>query len=149
MKYKKNTFFYFLFIGLLGILIVFYNTKTITHKVINKNQFNVKALSAEKYIIPYLKKNNHLPNYYITKNEARKLGWKPEKGNLCEVIPNKVIGGDYFNNRQQKLPNKKGRKWFEADLNYTCGNRGTDRVIFSNDGLIFVTYDHYKSFILK
>ncbi|MCI5801214.1 MAG: hypothetical protein MR014_03355 [Oscillospiraceae bacterium] len=31
-------------------------------------------------------------------------------------------------------------------MNYTWGFRGTDRILFFNDGLIFVTYDHYLTF---
>lgn len=149
MNTKKNTFFYFLLIGLLGISIIFFNTKSIIHKVINTNQFDIKELSSEKNIILFLKKHKHLPDYYITENEAYKLGWNPEKDNLCEVIPGKVIGGNAFNNRSQKLPAKTGRKWFEADINYTCGNKEANKVLFSNDGLIFVSYDHCKSFIQK
>ena len=82
---------------------------------------------------------------YITKSEARKQGWVPEKGNLCDVLPNKAIGGDIFGNREKKLP--KGKIYYEADVNYTCGNRNTDRIIFTPNGEVWLTKDHYKTFV--
>lgn len=107
---------------------------------------NVDELTKESVVIPYIKKHGELPEYYITKSEAKQKGWVPSKGNLCEVAPGKAIGGDVWTNRQKSLPVKSGRKYFEADLNYKCGNRNADRVVFSNDGLVFVTFDHYRSF---
>ncbi len=145
MKLKNQSLFYSLLIGALLIIAVVFSYRN-SNKQLNTEQFNVKHLSSEQIVIPYLKENHRLPDYYITKKEARRAGWKPEKGNLCEVLPGKIIGGDIFTNRQNAVPDKKGRKWFEADLDYNCGNRGANRVIFSNDGLIFVTYDHYNTF---
>lgn len=52
-----------------------------------------------------------------------------------------------YKNRNGKLPSKNGRVWYEADINYTGGYRNDDRILFSNDGLIFVTYDHYETFL--
>ena len=53
-----------------------------------------------------------------------------------------------YHNRDGHLPSSAGRIWYEADINYDSkiGYRGTDRILFSNDGLIFVTYDHYHTF---
>ena len=45
------------------------------------------------------------------------------------------------------IPDKKGRIWYEADVDYESGHRNTKRIVFSNDGLIFITYDHYQTFI--
>ena len=145
MKIKKQSFFYSLLFGILLIiaLILSYNIST---KSLNIDQFNTERLSSEAIVLNYIKKHHSIPNYYITRTEARKAGWKPEKGNLCKILPGKIIGGDSFKNRENKIPTKKGRQWWEADLNYKCGMRGTDRIVFSNDGLIFVTYDHYKTF---
>lgn len=106
----------------------------------------ISKLTAESVVVQYLKQNKRLPAYYLTKNEARKSGWIPSEGNLCTVLPGKAIGGDYFGNREGSLPEKTGRKYFEADINYNCGRRTTDRIIYSNDGLIYVTKDHYKTF---
>ena len=107
---------------------------------------NIDELTQENIVIPYIKKHGELPDYYITKSEAKSLGWVPSKGNLCEIAPGKAIGGDIWTNRQKSLPTKSGRKYYEADLNYNCGNRNADRVVFSNDGLVFVTHDHYRNF---
>ena len=82
-----------------------------------------------------------------TKGEAKRHGWVAIKGNLYKVLPNKMIfGGEYYNDNG-KLPSKNGRVWYEADINYKGGYRNDERILFSNDGLIFVTYDHYKTFI--
>lgn len=113
----------------------------------NNNSSNqIDELTNDEIVVKYLKEHGELPDYYITKSEAKSLGWVPSKGNLCEVAPGKAIGGDIWTNRQKSLPTKSGRKYFEADLNYHCGNRNADRVVFSNDGLVFVTFDHYRSF---
>ena len=113
----------------------------------NNNSSNqIDELTNDEIVVKYLKEHGELPEYYITKSEAKSLGWVPSKGNLCEVAPGKAIGGDIWTNRQKSLPTKSGRKYFEADLNYNCGNRNADRVVFSNDGLVFVTHDHYRNF---
>ncbi|MEE1198142.1 MAG: ribonuclease domain-containing protein [Acutalibacteraceae bacterium] len=87
-----------------------------------------------------------LPKRYITKKEAKKLGWKPILTNLHQVTNNGIIGGDIYKNKNGKLPSADGRIWYEADINYTGGMRNSSRVIYSNDGLVFVTYDHYFTF---
>ena len=112
----------------------------------NDSSNKIDELTNDEIVVKYLKEHAELPDYYITKSEAKSLGWVPSKGNLCEVAPGKAIGGDIWTNRQKSLPTKSGRKYFEADLNYNCGNRNADRVVFSNDGLVFVTFDHYRSF---
>ena len=113
----------------------------------NNNSSNqIDELTNDEIVVKYLKEHGELPEYYITKSEAKSLGWVPSKGNLCEVAPGRAIGGDIWTNRQKSLPTKSGRRYFETDLNYNCGNRNADRVVFSNDGLVFVTFDHYRSF---
>ncbi len=88
-----------------------------------------------------------LPSYYLTKDEARDMGWDSKEGNLHEAIPGRMIGGDLFWNNEVKLPDAPGRVWHEADVNYTYGYRGRHRIYYSNDGLIFMSYDHFKTFI--
>ncbi|MCI3936917.1 ribonuclease N [Chryseobacterium aahli] len=105
---------------------------------------SIDELTKENTVINYVKQNHQLPDYYITKNEAKKAGWNPSQGNLCEVLPEKAIGGDYFGNREGKLP--KGVKYFEADVNYSCGNRNGDRIVFTKNGEVYLTKNHYKSF---
>lgn len=90
--------------------------------------------------------NGKLPDYYYTKEEAKICGWKRSENNLAEVLPGKMIFGGIHNNRKSKLPHKEGRIWYEADINYEKGGRNSERIVFSNDGLIFATYDHYKTF---
>lgn len=87
-----------------------------------------------------------LPDNYITYNEAKSHGWIPKFGNLDEVLPGKSIGGDIFSNNEGKLPQKYDRIWYEADFDYISGYRNNSRILYSNDGLIFVTYDHYQTF---
>lgn len=112
----------------------------------NEAPGSVDALTKEAVVVPYVKKNGRLPDYYLTKQEARQQGWIAAEGNLCAVLPGRAIGGDRFSNREKTLPEKKGRNWYEADINYHCGRRNADRLLFSNDGLVFITKDHYKTF---
>ena len=91
--------------------------------------------------------SGRLPNYYITKKEARKLGWKNWLGNLGRVAPRKMLGGDIYKNDDGKLPDAPGRIWYEADINYSGGYRERERIVYSNDGLIFVSYTHYTTFV--
>lgn len=94
----------------------------------------------------YIHTYGRLPQNFITKNEAKKLGWVASKGNLDEVAPGKSIGGDRFSNYQKILPEADGRTWTECDINFDGGYRGAERIAFSNDGLIYYSYDHYESF---
>ncbi|SIT24844.1 ribonuclease [Chryseobacterium ureilyticum] len=107
-------------------------------------QASIDQLTEEKTVISYVKQNHRLPDYYITKGEARKQGWNPSQGNLCDVLPGKAIGGDKFGNREGKLPD--GEKYFEADVNYQCGGRNADRIIYTKNGEVYLTKNHYKSF---
>ena len=95
------------------------------------------------YLIAY----GHLPPNFITKQEARAAGW--QGGALEPYCPGKCIGGDRFANREGQLPTAKGRVWTECDIN-TLGakSRGPERLVYSNDGLIYYTEDHYESFTL-
>jgi len=88
---------------------------------------------------------NRLPDYYISKEEAEDLGWVSKDGNLHAVAPGSMLY-DEHQNRRGNLPSAPGRSWYEADIHYYGGFRGHDRILFSNDGLIFVTYDHYQTF---
>ncbi|MBQ5317625.1 MAG: ribonuclease [Oscillospiraceae bacterium] len=115
---------------------------------------SVEKLSVEKdgrYTTPedvaeYIHTFGTLPSNFITKKEAQKLGWDNKKGNLWDVTNQMSIGGDYFGNYEGLLPEADGRKYTECDVNYEGGYRGGERIVFSNDGLIFYTDDHYESF---
>ena len=95
----------------------------------------------------YLHTYDHLPDDYITKQEARDLGWSG--GSVERYAPGCAIGGDRFGNREGLLPSEKGRTYYECDID-TIGetSRGAKRIIFSSDGLIYYTEDHYESFTL-
>ena len=95
----------------------------------------------------YIHLYGHLPSNYITKNQAEKLGWPG--GSLELYAPGKCIGGSRFGNYEGLLPDAKGRKWTECDID-TLGakSRGAKRIVFSNDGLIYYTADHYEHFEL-
>ncbi|MCR5340424.1 MAG: ribonuclease [Saccharofermentans sp.] len=100
-----------------------------------------------KDVALYIHTYNKLPPNYITKKEARSLGWSG--GSLEDYAPGKCIGGDYYGNYEGQLPEKKGRRYTECDID-TLGksSRGAKRIVFSNDGLIYYTKDHYKTFTL-
>ena len=95
----------------------------------------------------YLHLYGELPPHFITKKEAQKLGW--DSGEVEYYRSGAAIGGDYFGNYEGLLPKKKGRTYHECDID-TVGkrSRGSKRIIWSNDGLIYYTDDHYESFTL-
>ena len=119
-------------------------------QVVAKTTYNSGTIISgtdEKTVVSYLRQNHRLPDNYITKKKAREAGWDARSGNLCDVLPGKAIGGDRFSNREGRLPTAYKRVWREADINYRCGRRGADRVLFASDGLIYVSRDHYQNFV--
>ena len=95
----------------------------------------------------YIYTYGHLPGNFITKKEAQDLGWPG--GDLEPYAPGKCIGGSRFGNYEGLLPDAEGRTWTECDIDTLgAGSRGAKRVVFSNDGLIYYTGDHYESFEL-
>lgn len=87
-----------------------------------------------------------LSDNYFTKEQAKSAGWSEWKGNLQKILSGAIIGGNIYKNFKKKLPMNVGRIWYEADINYTGGYRNGHRLLFSNDGLMFVTFDHYETF---
>ena len=102
--------------------------------------------SSKEDVSLYIYTYQELPDNYITKQEARELGWDSDKGNLWEVAEGMSIGGDKFGNREGLLPKKDGRQYYECDIDYEGGYRNGKRMVYSNDGLIYYTEDHYESF---
>ena len=99
------------------------------------------------YIYTYKK----LPKNFITKNQAKKLGWDSAKNDLSDVAKGMSIGGDIFRNNERLLPTVKGRTYYECDIDYKKGSRNAKRIIYADDfdesyGFIFYTNDHYNSF---
>lgn len=105
------------------------------------------AYSSKEDVALYIHLYGHLPSNFITKKEAEKLGWPG--GSLEPYAPGKCIGGSRFGNYEGLLPEKEGRTYTECDID-TLGaeKRGAKRIVFSNDGLIYYTEDHYQSFEL-
>ena len=102
--------------------------------------------STPDLVAAYIHTFNKLPSNFITKKEAEQLGWISSKGNLWDVTDQMSIGGNKFGNYEGLLPKKSGRQWYECDVNYKGGRRGAERIVYSNDGLIYYTKDHYESF---
>ena len=105
-----------------------------------------QSYSTKDEVAAYIHQFNELPPNYLTKDEAEALGWDNAEGNLWEVTDGMSIGGDYFGNREGLLPKQSGKTYYEADIDYDGGYRGAERIVYSNDGLIFYTDDHYESF---
>ena len=95
----------------------------------------------------YIHTYGELPSNFMTKKEARKHGW--ESGALNRVIKGMCIGGDEFYNNEGRLPEKEGRIYYECDIGtINKKSRGAKRIIYSNDGLIYYTKDHYEHYTL-
>lgn len=92
----------------------------------------------------YIYTYDHLPDNYITKKEAQKLGWDSSLGNLWEVADGMSIGGDRFGNYEEVLPTN--TKYHECDIDYEGGYRNAKRLVYGDDGSIYYTEDHYETF---
>jgi ribonuclease T1 len=108
---------------------------------IDKDGWYYSAEDVALYLLTY----GYLPGNFITKAEARSLGW--EGGSVEDYAEGRAIGGDVFGNREGLLPDAEGRIYYECDID-TDGrdSRGGKRLVFSSDGLIYYTDDHYESF---
>lgn len=96
----------------------------------------------------YIHLYGRLPDNYVTKREAQELGWS---GGSVERYAGEgtAIGGSRFGNYEGLLPEAEGRTYTECDIGTVgASSRGAQRVVFSNDGLIYYTGDHYESFEL-
>lgn len=105
-----------------------------------------ESYTSKDEVALYIHTYGHLPSNYISKTKARNAGWVAKEGNLDDVLPGMSIGGSEFYNNEGRLPDAAGRTWTECDINYEGGYRGAERIVFSNDGLIFYTADHYETF---
>ncbi len=108
-------------------------------------QLRLRDVDSFAEAVAAVRATGRLPRRYVTKDEAEGLGWRPGS-DLCDSAPGRVIGGDRFGNRERRLPQKRGRRWFEADLDFACGRRGAKRLVWSSDGLVYVTTEHYETF---
>lgn len=106
------------------------------------------ASDSKEAVAAYIHANGCLPDFYMTKSEAEAAyGW--EGGPLDKLAPGMAIGGDRFTNYQKVLPTAAGRTYTECDIDTIGADaRGAKRIVFSNDGLIYYTDDHYETFEL-
>jgi guanyl-specific ribonuclease Sa len=105
------------------------------------------AYTTKDDVAAYIAAYGTLPDNFMTKDEARGLGWSG--GGLDEYSYGMCIGGDRFGNYEGLLPEASGRQYYECDVNTLhADERGAERIVFSNDGLVYYTDDHYESFTL-
>ena len=104
--------------------------------------------TSKEEVAAYLYEYGHLPSNFITKRQAKELGWVSSEGNLEEVAPGMSIGGDYFGNYEGILPESNDRDYYECDIDFDGTYRNSKRIVYSNDGLIYYTEDHYETFEL-
>lgn len=96
------------------------------------------------HVALYIVTFDSLPSNYMSKKEARKHGWNG--GALSTVLEGMCIGGDYYGNYEGTLP--EDDEYHECDID-TLGKkkRGAKRIIYSDDGDVYYTEDHYDSFV--
>ena len=119
----------------------------------NKNQNTAKqgaaseAMDEAQRIADYIFEYGQLPDNFIRKQEAERLGWDSRFNYVSDVAPGKSIGGDRFGNYEERLPVVQGRKYYEADCYYRGGKRNAYRIIYSSDRHVWFTGDHYETFV--
>ena len=112
-------------------------------------QVGVRYPATFARVVDHMYDEDRLPNCYMTKDQARDQGW--QRGTtMDQAAPGRSIGGDYFGNREGRLPSQYNGDYREADLDYVRGGRGASRLVYvrgrADEGLIWVTTDHYDSF---
>ena len=105
-----------------------------------------EAFSDPYDVALYLHCFEELPPNFITKKDAQSLGWVSREGNLWDVAYGMSIGGDRFYTREDQIPEIVKQKCWECDVNYEGGYRADERLVFSNDGRVYYTNNHYKTF---
>ena len=122
-------------------------TEDITEEVTDAALAPDGAYTTKEDVALYLYTYGELPSNFMTKKEAKALGWPG--GGLDDYAYGMCIGGDRFGNYEELLPDADGRTWTECDIDTLHANsRGAKRIVFSNDGLIYYTDDHYETFTL-
>jgi hypothetical protein len=111
-------------------------------------KLDLKTTQAANEVVDSLRSTGQLPSNYVTKAEALQNGWQPGKA-LNNTTPGGQIGGDIFQNLPSSLPSQAGRVWYEADIGLSNtmsrSNQPGTRLLYSNDGLLYITTDHYKT----
>ncbi|MBR3833499.1 MAG: hypothetical protein IKJ73_04220, partial [Lachnospiraceae bacterium] len=120
------------------------------HNIVNYAKYKevLRTAEAANPLVESLRTTGKLPSNYITKAEAMKSGWKPGKA-LGNFVDDAQIGGDKLLNKDSIAPNALGREWYEADVglsnSMSRAKQAGTRLLYSNDGLLYITYDHYKT----
>nr|WP_230850088.1 ribonuclease domain-containing protein [Ralstonia solanacearum] len=113
-------------------------------------KLDLKTTEAANEVIDSLRATGRLPENYVTKAEAAQQGWQPGKA-LKNSVPDGQLGGDVFANSTNILPSAPGRIWYEADVGLTASmsrsNQPGTRLLYSSDGLLYITSDHYRSVV--
>lgn len=120
-----------------------YPTETVKASITEDGEYQTK-----EEVATYIHKYQKLPKNYLTKQDAKEKGWISTKGNLRDILPGASIGGDYFEDRNHSLPANYNRDYYECDINYEGGFRNAERIVYSNDNLIFYTDDHYTTYTM-
>ena len=146
-QFLKKTWFGFLLILVLALSLSGCGADDISYSSAVSGLEENGVYTAAEEVSAYLAAFGHLPDNFITKKEAKSLGWSG--GSLEPYAPGMCIGGDRFGNYEGLLPEEPGRQYYECDIN-TLGadSRGAERLVYSDDGLIYYTGDHYESFEL-
>ncbi|MBE6504806.1 MAG: ribonuclease [Methanobrevibacter sp.] len=141
----------FIFIFAIFLIAIFAGLSVISSAHIDKVSINKTDISENgqyctvNEVAAYIKEYHKLPSNYITKSQAKDLGWSG--GPLKKYAPGKSIGGDTFTNRQGVLP-KSSDKYIECDINANGTNRGAERIVFNTgDFRVYYTGDHYNTFV--
>src|SRR5574344_793236 len=143
-KIKPIILIFLIIIIISGCIIYTQTTNTSNNQISSNSSIQINGqYDQENDVAAYIEKFNKLPDNYISKSEARSLGW--HGGYLEPYDPGKSIGGDHFTNRERVLP--QGKEYIECDID-TNGSktRGAKRLIYSTDGDIYYTSNHYKTF---
>ena len=151
---KRNKLIRLFVVLLAAILLLSSCTASASSKKKNKNTETPAVtvtpgpMDEAQRIADYIFEHGELPDNFIRKKDAQALGWDPKIKHNCvsDVAPDKSIGGDYFGNYEERLPVVKGRKYYEADCYYFGGDRNEYRIIYSTDGHVWYTEDHYNTF---
>ena len=122
-------------------------TPTTTPTAVPEPTATPGPLDEAQRLADYIFEYGELPENFLTKKEARALGWDQYYNYVSDVAPGMSIGGDDFNNYEQMLPVVEGRKYYEADCFYRGGKRNSFRIVYSNDCHVWFTRDHYQTFI--
>ncbi len=96
-------------------------------------------------VADYIVKYGRLPDNFITKAEAAKLGGTRKRQSRRSSAWKKHRRR--YLSKQRKAASRCGRTRMERSRHQLyIGIPGSDRIVYSNDRLVYKTTDHYKTF---